>query len=171
LNQQKIKSLEDSTSAIVSQLDNLTKQKRTSLNELEKMGISTHKKSALAYMPFYLVCFQAEAERRYVVYPPSIARTQGVLTKLKGIFGVSKIKSLFPQRSKAVTNILNQVVTVIERDPVFKRDLNDAGVNANILQSEETREMAKRGLEELRREEWISENEFQILSNSLTKSQ
>jgi hypothetical protein len=171
LNQKKIKSLEDATSTIVTQLDNLTKQKRTSLNELEKMGISNHKKSALAYVPFYLVCFQAEAERRYIVYPPSIAGTLGVLTKLKGVLGISKIKSLFQQRSKAVTNILNQVVTVIEHDPLFKRDLHDAGAKTNILQSEETREMVKRGLEELRREEWISENEFQTLSSSFTASQ
>ena len=171
LNQQKIKSLEDSTSTIVTQLDNLTKQKRASRNELDKMGISNHKKSALAYVPFYLACFQAGAERRYVVYPPSIAGTLGVLTKLKGVLGVSKIKSLFQQRSKAVANILNQLVTVIERDPVFKRDLHDAGAKDNILQNEETYEMMKRGLEELRREEWISENEFQILSSSFTTSQ
>jgi hypothetical protein len=118
-------------------------------------------------VPFYLACFQAEAERRYVVYPPSVAGTVGVLTKLKGALGISKIKSLFQQRSKAVAKILDQVVTVIERDPVFKRDLQDVGVKANILQSEENREMVKRGLEELRREEWISENEFQTLSQSL----
>jgi len=169
LNQRKIKSLEDSTSTIVAQLDNLAKQKRASLNELDKMGMP-NKKSALAYVPFYLVCFQAEAERRYMVYPPSIAGTLGVLTKFKGIFGASKIKSLFQQRSKAVANILNQVITVIEHDPVFKRDLHEAGVKANILQREETREMLKRGLEELRREEWISENEFQTFTSLLAKA-
>jgi hypothetical protein len=135
------------------------------------MGINNHKKSALAYVPFYIACFQAEAERRYVVYPPSIAGTLGVLIKLKGVLGVSKIKSLFQQRSKAVANILNQLVTVIESDPVFKRDLHDAGAKANILQNEETCEMVKRGIEELRREEWISENEFQTLIHSFTASQ
>jgi hypothetical protein len=168
LNQQKIKSLEESTSTIVAQLDNLVKQKRVSLNEIDKMGMNTHKKSAIAYVPFYLACFQADEEkRRYVVYPPSVAGTVGVLTKLKGVLGISKVKSLFQPRSKEIANILDQVVTVIERDPVFKRDLQDVGVKANILQSEENREMVKRGLEELRREEWISENEFQTLSQSL----
>jgi hypothetical protein len=135
------------------------------------MGISNHKKSALAYVPFYLACFQAGVERRYVVYPPSIAGTLGVLTKLKGVLGVSKIKSLFQQRSKAVANILNQLVTVIERDPVFKRDLHDVVTKVNILQNEETLEMMKRGLEELRREEWITENEFQTLIQRLAANQ
>jgi len=171
LSQQKIKSLEDSTSSIVTQLDNLVKAKRVSLNELDKMGMhDRRRKSALAYVPLYLACFQAEATRRYVVYPPSIAGTMGVITKFKGIFGASKVKSLFQQRSKAVANILNQLVTVIERDPVFKRDLHDAAVKANILGSKETRERIKAGLAELRKEEWISENEFQTFNSILTKT-
>jgi len=171
LNQQKIKSLQDLTSSIVTQLDNLAKEKRASLNELEKMGMQDQRrKSALAYVPLYLVCFQAGATRRYSVYPPSIAGTMGVLTKFKGIFGASRVKSLFQQRSKAVANILNQLVTVIERDPVFKRDLHVAAVKANILKSKETREKVKEGLEELRKEEWISENEFQTFSSLLTKT-
>jgi len=170
LNQQKIKSLEDLTSTIVAQLDNLAKQKRASINELDKMGMrDNRRKSALAYVPLYLVCFQAEGTRRYVVYPPSIAGTMGVLTKFKGILGASRVKSLFQQRSKAVANILNQLVTVIERDPVFKRDLHDAAVKANILRNNETRERVKTGLAELRKEEWITENEFQTFNSLLVK--
>lgn len=171
LKQQKIKSLEDSTSTIITQLDNLVKQKRVSLNELDNMGMHDKKrKSVLAYMPLYLACFQAGATRRYVVYPPSIVGTMGVITKFKGIFGASKVKSLFQQRSKAVANILNQLVTVIERDPVFKRDLHDTAVKANTLRSKETREKVKEGLAELRKEDWISENEFQTFSSLLTKT-
>jgi len=171
LKQEKIKSLEDFTSTIVTQLDNLAKQKRTSINELDKMGMHDNKKkSALAYVPFYFACFQAEATRRCLVYPPSIAGTMGVLTKFKGILGASKVKSLFQQRSKAVANILNQLITVMERDPVFKRDLHDTAVKANILRSKETQERVKQGLAELRKEEWISENEFQTFSALLTKT-
>jgi len=168
LHKEKIKSLEDLTTNIVNQLDGLTKQKRTSLNELDRTGMhDTRRKTALVSMPLYLVCFQAEATRRYVVYPPSIAGTMGVLTKFKGILGASRVKSLFQQRSKAVANILNQLVTVIEHDPVFKRDLHDSAVKVNILRSRETRERVKEGLAELKKEEWISENEFQTFSSLL----
>jgi len=171
MNQQKIKSLEDLTSTIITQLDNLAKQKRASLNELDKMGMhDSRRKTSLAYVPLYLVCFQAGVARRYMVYPPSIAGTMGVLTKFKGILGASKVKSLFQQRSKAVANILNQLITVIEREPVFKRDLHDTAVKANILRSKETREKIKEGLAELRKEDWISENEFQNFSSLLTKT-
>lgn len=167
LNQKKIESLEESTSTIIAQLDNLVKQKRASLNELEKMGMQDNRrKSALVHVPLYLACFQAQAKRRYVVYPPSIAGTMGVLTRFKGIFGASRVKSLFLPRSKAVASILNQLVTVIERDPVFKRDLHDIAVQNNILRSKEE---VKRGLEGLRNEGWISENEFQAFSTLLKK--
>lgn len=171
LNRQKIESLEELTSSIMTQLDDLNKKKRTSRNELNKMGMSNKKKSALVYVPFYITYFQADSERRYTVYSPSIAGALGILTKLKGVLGISKIKSLFQQRSKAIANILNQVVYLLESDPVFKRDLHDAAAKANILLNKKTREIIKTGLEGLKREEWISENEFQTLSETLTTNQ
>jgi hypothetical protein len=85
------------------------------------------------------------------------------------MFGASRVKSLFQQRSQAETIILNQLVTAIERDPVFKRDLHDAATQNSILRSKEIRERIQQGLTELRREEWISENELQTLNASLKK--
>jgi len=169
LNQKKIKSLEDSTSNIIAQLDNLARRKSASLHELGKMGMQDNRrKPALVHVPFYLVCFQAEAKHRYMVYSPAVAGMMGVLTKFKGVFGVSRVRSLFQQRSRAVTTVLNQLVALAERDPVFERGLYDAGVKANILQTEETRERVKTGLEELKREGWISDSEFQTFGALLT---
>jgi len=170
LYQKEIKSLEGSTSVILTQLDKLVKQKRIALEELDKMGIrEQRRKLALAYVPFYLSCFQAGEQRKYMVYPPSVAGSIGVITKFKGMLGVSKVKSLFQQRSGAVTSILDQVITRIERDPVFKRGLHDVGTHANILQTAESREKIQRGLEDLRNEGWISPNEAQIFSALLKK--
>ena len=171
LSQQETKSLEDSTSAFLTQIDKLTKQKRMALEELDKMGMpQQRRKLALAYVPIYLSCFQTGAQRKYAIYPPSIAGSMSAITKFKGMLGVSKARSLFQQRSKAVTNVLNQLTTLIERDPVFKRDLHDAGVHTNILQNTESRERIIKGLEDLRNEEWISANEVQTLSASLKTS-
>jgi len=168
LSQREMNSLEDSTSTLLAQLDNLTKQKRMALEELDRMGMpEQRRKLALAYVPLYLSCFQAGIQRKYVVYPPSIVGSMRAITKFKSLLGVSKKWSLFQQRSKAVTNVLNQVITLIERDPVSKRDIHDAGVHANILQTMESRERIKKGLEGLRNEEWMSSNEVQILIASL----
>jgi hypothetical protein len=79
-------------------------------------------------------------------------------TKFKGMLGASKMKSLFQQRSKALTNVLNQVITLIESDPVFK--------SARV----DSRQRIQKGLENLRNEEWISINDVQTL-NALLKIQ
>ncbi len=168
LSQRETKTLEDLTSTFLGQLDRLTKQKRVALEELDKIGMKEQRrKFALAYVPVYISCFQAEGQRKYVVYPPSTAGSMSAMTKFKGMFGVSKVKSLFQPRSRAVTNMLNQLITLIERDPVFKRDLHDAGIRTNILQTKESRERIKSGLESLRNEDWISVNEVQTFNEAL----
>jgi hypothetical protein len=168
LSQQEAKSMEESTSTIISQLDTLTKKKRAALEELDRIGMKEQRrKVALAYAPFYLACFKAGARRKYAVYPPSVAGSMKATTKLKGMFGMSKLGSLFQPRSKALTNVLNQVVTLADRDPVFEKDLYDAGMQASILKSAESRERISKGLASLRNEEWISVNEVQALEARL----
>jgi chromosome segregation ATPase len=170
LSQQEAKSMEESTSTILSQLDTLTKKKRAALEELDKIGTKEQRrKIALAHAPFYLACFKTEAKRKYVVYPPSVAGSMKATTKLKGMFGMSKLGSLFQPRSKALSNVLNQVVTLADRDPVFEKDLYDAGMQASILKSADSRERILKGLSALRNEEWISVNEVQVLE-ALLKS-
>ncbi len=165
LSQQEIKTLEESSSTVLEQLDSLTKGKRSSLEELDKIGIKDQRrKTALAYMPFYLSCLQVEGKRKYIVYPPVIAGTMKTTTKLKGMLGMSKLASLFQPRSKAVTDVLYQVITLAERDPVFEKELYDAGVQSNILKTGESRERILKGLNDLRNEEWVSVNEVQTLS-------
>jgi len=164
LSQQEAKSMEDSTSAIVSQLDTLTKKKRAALEELDRMGMKEQRrKIALVHAPFYLACFRTEARRKYLVYPPSVAGSMKTTTKLKGMLGMSKLGSLFQPRSKALSNVLNQVTALADRDPVFEKDLYDAGVKVSILKSAESRERILKGLGALRNEEWISINEAQAL--------
>ena len=165
LSQQEIKALEDSTSIVLQQLDALTKTKRSSLEELDEMGMKElRRKTALAYVPFYLSCVRVEGKRKYIVYPPFIAGNMKTTTKLKGLFGMSKLASLFQPRSKAVANVLNQVITLTERDPVFEKELYDSGVQTNILKPTESRERILKGLNDLRNEEWVSINEAQTLS-------
>ena len=170
MSQQEINSLEDTTSTIIDQINELVGLKRAALNELEGMGISQRRRRyALAYLPLYLACYQTELKKRYVLYPPSVAGSMGILTKFKRVFGVAKIKSLLQHRSKAITSLLNQLLTVIEHSPVFEKEISDAGVKANILRTKESRKRIKIGLERLRNEGWISESEFQTFSELLTK--
>ena len=169
LGQQEAKSLEDLTSTILGQLDALTKKKRTALEELDRIGMKDQRrKKALAFVPFYLSCFKADARRRYMVYPPAVVGSMKTTTKLKGMLGMSKLGSLFQPRSKPLANVLNQVAILAARDPVFEKDLYDAGTRSSILKSAESREAIVKGLNDLRNEQWFSVAEAQNL-NALLK--
>ncbi|NIR86454.1 hypothetical protein GWO13_02350, partial [Candidatus Bathyarchaeota archaeon] len=66
MSEQEMNSLEDTTSTIIGQIDELVRSKRAALNELEGMGISQRRrKYALAYLPLYLACYQTELKKRY----------------------------------------------------------------------------------------------------------
>jgi len=168
--EQEIEKFEGSSSTIVDQINKLLGLKRASLNEFEGMGIAEKRIGyTLVYLPFYVACYQRELKKRYVIYPPSIVGGMSVLTRLKGIFGAAKIKSLLQQRSKSITNLLNQLTTLISQNPVFEKEIDDAGIRANILRTKESCGRIEKGLGELRNEGWISESELQAFSESLTK--
>jgi len=170
LNQKQMISLENSTSMILQQLETMIKRKRVAREQLDLIAVHVQRrKLGLAYVPFYLASFQAGERRRYMVYPPTVVGSMKKVTKFKSMLGASKMKSLSQQRSKAVTSVLNQLTVAIERDPVFKREIHDFGVRANILQALESRERIARGLEGLRNEEWLSSTEVQTLSDLLKR--
>jgi hypothetical protein len=164
LSQQEAKTMEGSTSMILSQLDTLTKKKRAALEELEVLGMKEQRRNTvLVHTPFYLACFRAEARRKYIVYPPSIAGSMKTTTKLKSMFGMSKLGSLFQPRSKALSNVLNQVTTLAGRDPVFEKDLYDVGMQASTTKSTDSKDRILKGLTALGNEEWVSASEVQAL--------
>ena len=168
MKQQEIKSLEDTTSAIVNQINEMTKSKKAALNELDGIGAPMSlKEYELVYLPLYFACYETEAKKRYAVYHPSVVGSMGILTKLKGVFGATKMKSFLQPRSKAMTSLLNQLVALVQENPVFEKDLSDAGVQASILRTTESRIGIKRGLKELKEEKWISESELQTFSKLL----
>lgn len=170
LRQQLILRLEDLSSTIINQADKLLEQKRAAFDEFGELGIPKRRRTyALVHLPFHLACYRRERERRYMVFPPSIASGLGVLTRFKGVFGAAKIKSLLEPRSKPITKLLNQLIPLISRNPVFEKEIDDAGARANILRRKETCKRMKKGLEELRGEEWISESEFAELSSIISK--
>ena len=171
MRQREMESLEDITATIIDQISKLAETKERALDELDKLGIErAQRRHMIVYLPSYLVCYQTESKRRYAMHPPSIAMSVRAPTKFKGFFGVSKIKSLLDHRSKPITNFLNQFVSVVERNPVFEKDINDAGISASILRTKESKEKIRMGIEELKKEGWISESEFRVFIDALVKA-
>ncbi len=165
MKQQEMTSLEETTSSLIDQINELSDSKKVALNELDRLGtLKRREECALVYVPFYFVCYETELKKRYVVYSPSIVGSMGLLTKLKGVFGATKMKSFLQPRSKAISELVNQLVILTEENPVFEKEIRDAGIKANILRTTQLRMGIKRGLKELRDEKWISESELQSFS-------
>lgn len=171
MSRQEIESLEDSTKTIVDQIDNLVGKKRAALDKLDTLGVSEGiRKYALVYVPFYLLCYEEKLKNRYAVHPPSVAGSIGILTKFKGVFGVAKVKSILEPRSKIIAALLDGLLPLIAQNPVFEKEIVDAGTEANMLRTKDLRRKITEGLEALEEEGWLSESEFQTFSEFLAKT-
>jgi hypothetical protein len=165
IEQQELASLEEMTASIIKQIDRMIKAKEAALNEIDGLGTpEKRRKNALVYITIYFVCYETDGEKRYVVYPPSSVGTMGIKTKLKGVFGAGKMKAFLQSRSQAMATLLDRLVDLTQENPVFEKEITEAGIEANILRTTEFKEGIKKGLTELKDEGWISETEFQILN-------
>jgi len=168
IKRQEMTTIEDTTSHITNQMREMAKTKKVILKELETIAMPRRKKeSALVYVPFYLVRYETEDKRRYVVYPPSIVGDMGTLTKMKGALGAAKMKALLKSRSIAMTTFLNEFVTLIEKNPMLEKEVTEAGIQNSVLLTKQLRIGVKKGLKELENENWISKNELQTFGKLL----
>ena len=168
IHEQEMEQLEELTSTIIEQIDKMAKLKEAALAEFEKLGIQQkHRKRALIYMPFYLVCYQSESKKRYVHFPPSVVSSIGFSVKLKGALGKAKISQLLVPRFKTIVSLLNKFPPLIEQNAVFEREINEAGAKADILKTKFMSELVKNGLKRLKIEGWFSEKEYEVLNQKL----
>ena len=166
--QQEIKPLLESASQIAAQLNEVAESKKNALRKLDKIKMPVRKKKpSLVYIPLYFVRYEKDRSKRYAVYPPAIVGNMGILTKMKSALGAQKMKTLLQPRSKALTEFLNQLVTLIQKNPLLERELTDVGIHDSILRRRKLRLAVKRGLKELKNENWITKNENQTLGKLL----
>ena len=126
------------------------------------------KSSALFYVPFYVACYEMGLIKRYTILPPSTLSPIDFSAKLKGAFGMSKIKDLLVPRFKAITTIIENVQALIKQNPFFETQLKDLSQKNNLLNDSLFIENVSRGLAHLKVDGWLSEKERQVLSNRLT---
>jgi hypothetical protein len=79
----------------------------------------------------------------------------------------TKMKSFLQPRSQVIAAFLDQLVDLISENPVFEKEIIEAGMEASILQIEEFRGSILKGLRELRDGNWISKDEYEYLCKQL----
>jgi hypothetical protein len=161
-------SMEETSSSLINQINEMATSKKAALNDFDRIGMAKRKKTrTLVYLPFYFVRYEKESKKRYGIYPPSIVSGMGILAKMKGVFSATKMKCFLQPRSKAMTAFLDQLITLIQKNPMFEKEVTEAGIQDSVLRTKKSRLGVKRGLKELEKEKWISKNELQTLSKLL----
>ncbi len=151
---------------LLESLSKTIKLSETTRSNFEELGIKEQglKSSALFYIPFYVSCYEAGASRRYFFIEPSIIAGVDFSGKLKGAFGISKIKDRLIPRFKSATTLVNNVKTLAKQNKVFENQLNDLSQKNNLLVNRLFMEKVERGLSFLKNEGWLSDKEQQALN-------
>lgn len=161
LYREKIEKLEEITPKIIEKMDELAKRREKAMEEFEKLGIQQKpEEGKLVYMPFYLVCYKGEPGRRYVYFPPSIVKNVSFSVKFKGALSKARINHLLQPRTEKAETFLADFLLLMEDNPVFNREINEACNKVNLLQREETQESIKTGLKKLKSKDWLTEKEY-----------
>ncbi len=136
----------------------------------ESLGIREQqlKVPALFYVPLYVTCYQSGSATRYIFLSPSVTNTAGLAGKLKSALGMSKIKERFTPRFQTINASIDKIQILIKQDSFLEKQILDLGEKNNLLTTDMARKNMGKGLVNLKYEGWLSDKEYQELSNSLT---
>ena len=166
-----IEKLEQQTKMILDQLGRTVKFREANFDNFAKLGVkkeSLLKDVVLFYVPFYVVCYQVESKKRYLILPPSEANTVGFSTRLKSALGRAKIKQLLVPRFEVITSLMDTILVLAQQNAVFETEMGELGERTSILNRDLMRESVRKGLSDLRNEGWISEKEYEALNQKIT---
>ena len=168
--QTEIAKLRQATIRIIGQIENLMEGKRGQEEELKKLAIPWQLEDAtLLCLPFYLVRYQAGRKTQFQVFPPfKVTSSEGIVKTLrKTIRGLrpSSTLTLFLQpRSKALSKMFDFVFEEkMKSDMVFSESLLQSAASSNVLVRQNFKETLVKGVEELRAEQWLSQNQGEAL--------
>jgi DNA polymerase III alpha subunit (gram-positive type) len=171
IHNQEIETLEKQTQEICDQINRTAKLLEANIAQFAKLGIKKEfgsYGSLMYYVPFYVVCYQRESNKRYMIIPPSVVSTVGIFMKLKGALGMSKIKRLLAPRFKTVASLLDSINVLALQNGIFETELNELGTQNNMLADAEVRKEIKSGLSCLKSEGWLSDKEFDMIEQRIS---
>lgn len=170
IQKQEMEKLEKQTKLINDQIGRTVKWREANIAQLESLGIKPDvesRESALVYVPFYLVCYRADSEKRYKILLPSVVNTVGLSTKLKGALGRTKIRGLLVPRFRALTSLRDIIQVLTQQSAVLETEVTELGEKANIFATGPMREEISKGLAHLRNEGWFSDKEYNTVRHKL----
>jgi hypothetical protein len=156
---------------IIEGLSKTIKLSETTRAKFEALGIKGQggRSSALFYVPFYVAYYESGASKRHLFIPPSTISGVDFSGKLKGAFGILKIKDRLTPRFKSITNLITSVEALAKENTVFENQLNDLSQKNNLLKNSLFMEKVASGLAYLKNEGLLSDKEQQALSGIMKR--
>ena len=154
---------------VIEEVNTAIKERETLKSMFENLGMKDLQVRVplLFYVPFYVICYSAGLSRRYVFLPPSKNNTISLSGKLKGAFGMSKIKEKFTQRFRAITGLIERCQVLVRQDTAFETEIDGFGEKNNFLNKPSGLENIAKGLVYLQHEGTLSDREYQVLTSCL----
>jgi len=141
-------------------------QKRLHLAEIKSLAIPWQlEQVTLLCVPFYLIGYKTKDKFHYGVHPPlKVMSSEGIVKKIeKAILSfrlTSRMKLLLQPRSNALNKMFSFVFEEkIKADNTLEKSLHELGVSHNLLANPNFRDALAEGLEELKSEGWINQEE------------
>jgi CRISPR/Cas system-associated endoribonuclease Cas2 len=125
------------------------------------------KSPALFYVPFYVACYQSGLSKRFIFLPPSMPSDSGFAAKFKGALGMSKIKDLLIPRFKSISTLTDRVQVLAKQDSLLDSQIRSLAEKNNLLTTRLARDNISEGLLYLRSQGWLSDKDYQSVSDSL----
>jgi len=160
---EKLKSMAEHITRLI---ELLIEQKRLHATEIKSLAISWQlEQVTLLCVPFYLIGFKTKDKFHYEVHPPlRVMSSEGIVKKIeKALLSfrlASRIKLLLQPRSNALDKMFSFVFEEkIKADNALEKSLHELGVSHNLLTNPDFKAALANGLEELKTEEWINQEE------------
>ncbi len=136
----------------------------------EGLGIQSVdlKGPALFYVPFYVAGYETGLTRRYYMLPPSTIAALDFSAKLKGAFGLSKIRELFVPRYKSISSLISNVQVLTRQNSMFESQMYNLCYRNNLLNNSLFMENVQKGLVYLNHLGRLSDKDQKVLSNRST---
>jgi len=158
------------TTRIVNLIEQLAEQKKLQAAEVKSLTIPWKPEQiTLLGVPFYFAGYKVDDKLHFHLYPPlRVMSSEGIVKKIeKTLLSfrlTSRIRLLLQPRSKTLNKMFNTVLEEkMKNDKTLEESLRELGVSNNLLANPDFKEALTKGMEELKAEGWIKQEEGAIL--------
>jgi hypothetical protein len=157
--------MQNAAADLLSYINDLLGRKRAELEHVESQGVVTppFSRSDFVYLPFYVALLDQKGKRRYLVYPPMVAKKgKGIVDSMKSTFG-GIVLPLEPKTKQFEQVFKTGIEDALSRDHLFVEEVNRAAAESSAFNRADIQNVLLYGLEEMKRQGWITDKHVATL--------